>query len=561
MSVSKKLNLAFISILIIMFLSISFAIINVVSIDKKVDEAFQNRIVQVQLLDEIMINLYKQGLYARAIIIEDSESNRDLLAASAKGVDDSIAELENYLMASSVKQQWRELNTYNNEFNDQMNAFMTAIDEKNKREAKRIVVEDIASSNGHLVKLADEMRTYQNQQLTDIEDETASVISSTKWTASISLIISIVITLFFIVYIRRHIVNPLTNVNKLVNIVADGDLTQQDIPVHAKDEIGQLAISVNKMKNNLHHLVGNLQMNAEQLSAAAEELSASTEEVSATSDEITSQVETVEARASSSVEASNESAYAMDETAQGVQRIAESAQTLNESASDTSNQASQGLATVSDASKQMTDINNSTDLVSQLVTKLSAQTVEIASMTKIITDITDQTNLLALNASIEAARAGEHGKGFAVVAAEVGKLAEQSKKSANSIKRLTDEIQLDTANVEKAVAASLVSVKQGVDVIEEAHTSFDTISMAVSTMTAQIEDISATSEELSAGAEQVAASIQDISGGASQTSQSIHVIVDSMEEQKATMEQISQVAMELSNHAQQLNEEIRAFKV
>ncbi len=561
MSVSKKLNLAFISILIIMFLSISFAIINVVSIDKKADEAFQNRIVQVQLLDEIMINLYKQGLYARAIIIEDSESNRDLLAASAKGVDDSIAELENYLMASSVKQQWRELNTYNNEFNDQMNAFMTAINEKNKREAKRIVVEDIASSNGHLVKLADEMRTYQNQQLTDIADETTSVISSTKWTASISLIISIVITLFFIVYIRRHIVNPLTNVNKLVNIVADGDLTQQDIPVHAKDEIGQLAISVNKMKNNLHHLVGNLQMNAEQLSAAAEELSASTEEVSATSDEITSQVETVAARASSSVEASNESAYAMDETAQGVQRIAESAQTLNESASDTSNQASQGLATVSDASKQMTDINNSTDLVSQLVTKLSAQTVEIASMTKIITDITDQTNLLALNASIEAARAGEHGKGFAVVAAEVGKLAEQSKKSANSIKRLTDEIQLDTANVEKAVAASLVSVKQGVDVIEEAHTSFDTISMAVSTMTAQIEDISATSEELSAGAEQVAASIQDISGGASQTSQSIHVIVDSMEEQKATMEQISQVAMELSNHAQQLNGEIRAFKV
>lgn len=561
MSVSKKLNLAFISILIIMFLSISFAIINVVSIDKKADEAFQNRIVQVQLLDEIMINLYKQGLYARAIIIEDSESNRDLLAASAKGVDDSIAELENYLMASSVKEQWRELNTYNNEFNDQMNAFITAINEKNKREAKRIVVEDIASSNGHLVKLADEMRTYQNQQLTDIADETTSVISSTKWTASISLIISIVITLFFIVYIRRHIVNPLTNVNKLVNIVADGDLTQQDIPVHAKDEIGQLAISVNKMKNNLHHLVGNLQMNAEQLSAAAEELSASTEEVSATSDEITSQVETVAARASSSVEASNESAYAMDETAQGVQRIAESAQTLNESASDTSNQASQGLATVSDASKQMTDINNSTDLVSQLVTKLSAQTVEIASMTKIITDITDQTNLLALNASIEAARAGEHGKGFAVVAAEVGKLAEQSKKSANSIKRLTDEIQLDTANVEKAVAASLVSVKQGVDVIEEAHTSFDTISMAVSTMTAQIEDISATSEELSAGAEQVAASIQDISGGASQASQSIHVIVDSMEEQKATMEQITQVAMELSNHAQQLNEEIRAFKV
>ena len=561
MSVSKKLNLAFISILIIMFLSISFSIINIISIDHKAEEAFKNRMVQVQLIDEITIDIYKQGLYARALIIEDTESNRDLLAASAKGVDDSIAKLEKYLMIASMKKQWTEMNDYNTEFNKQMETFITAIDNKDDKEAKRIIVEDIASSNGHLVKIADEMRTYQTQQLNDISDETTSRITTTKWTSSISLIISVVITLFFIVYIRRHIVNPLVTVNKMVNIVAEGDLTQQDIVVHSKDEIGQLAQSVNKMKNNLQHLVQNLQMNAEQLSAAAEELSASTEEVSATSEEVATQIETVSERASSSAEASNESAYAMDETAQGVQRIAESAQLLNETAADTSTQASQGVATVKDASEQMIAINSSTDLVNQLVGKLAAQTEEIASMTTIITDITDQTNLLALNASIEAARAGEHGKGFAVVAAEVGKLAEQSKKSANSIKRLTDEIQLDTTNVEKAVAESLVSVKQGVTVIEQAHTSFDTISMAVSTMTAQIEDISATSEELSAGTEQVSASIQDISGGASQASQSIHMIANSMEEQKATMEQISQVAMELSMHAQQLNEEIRAFKV
>lgn len=561
MSVGKKLNMAFISILIVMFISISIAVVNIVAINSKVEEAFHSRVVQVQLIDEIMIDMYQQGLYARAIIIDDTQSNRDLLAASAKGVDDSIAELKNFLVSAKMKEQWAEMEQYNQSFNEQIEQFRAAVNDNDLKEAKRIIVEEIADSNGHLVQIADEMRTYQNQKMEDIADETTSLIDLTKWISIVALIVSVAITLFFIVYIRRHIVNPLTTMTNMVNIVAEGDLTQHDIPVHSKDEIGQLAVSVNTMKNNLHHLVQNLQVNAEQLSAAAEELSASTEEVSAASQEVTTQIEMTADQAVASASASNESAYAMDETAQGVQRIAESAQTLNEAANDTSMQATQGVTTVNEASTQMTSINSSTDLVSELVAKLATQTAEIASITNIITDITDQTNLLALNASIEAARAGEHGKGFAVVAAEVGKLAEQSKKSANSIKQLTDEIQLDTANVEKAVAESLVSVQQGVTIIQHARQSFDTISASVSTMTAQIEDVSATSEQLSAGAEQVSASIQDISNGSSQASESIRIIVDSMEEQKATMEQISVVATELSINAQQLNEEVRAFKV
>lgn len=561
MSVGKKLNMAFISILIVMFISISIAVVNIVAINSKVEEAFHSRVVQVQLIDEIMMDMYQQGLYARAIIIDDTQSNRDLLAASAKGVDDSIAELKNFLVSAKMKEQWAEMEQYNQSFNEQIEQFRAAVNDNDLKEAKRIIIEEVADSNGHLVQIADEMRTYQNQKMEDIADETTSLIDLTKWISIIALIVSVAITLFFIVYIRRHIVNPLTTVTNMVNIVAEGDLTQHDIPVHSKDEIGQLAVSVNTMKNNLHHLVQNLQVNAEQLSAAAEELSASTEEVSAASQEVTAQIEMTADQAVASASASNESAYAMDETAQGVQRIAESAQTLNEAANDTSMQATQGVTTVNEASTQMTSINSSTDLVSELVAKLATQSAEIASITNIITDITDQTNLLALNASIEAARAGEHGKGFAVVAAEVGKLAEQSKKSANSIKQLTDEIQLDTANVEKAVAESLVSVQQGVTIIQHARQSFDTISASVSTMTAQIEDVSATSEQLSAGAEQVSASIQDISNGSSQTSESIRIIVDSMEEQKATMEQISVVATELSINAQQLNEEVRAFKV
>lgn len=53
----------------------------------------------------------------------------------------------------------------------------------------------------------------------------------------------------------NHIINPITEIIKLMNRVAQGDINIRKITVFRKDEVGQLSKSFNSMVSNLKHLV------------------------------------------------------------------------------------------------------------------------------------------------------------------------------------------------------------------------------------------------------------------------------------------------------------------
>lgn len=377
----------------------------------------------------------------------------------------------------------------------------------------------------------------------------------------ISLFLDTGLALIIAFFIKRSISTPIRKLVSSVSVVAEGNLTQEDIAVKSKDEIRDLALAFNGMKQNLRSLIGGISDNALHVTASAEELSASTDGVARTSQEMSDNMDAISTGARTSALSAKESSLAMEETAVGVQRIAESSQALNERAAEMEKLARERGEAVRLANEQMAVIHDSSQLTSELIKRLSQQTIEIENMTNIITAITEQTNLLALNAAIEAARAGEHGKGFAVVADEVRKLAEQSKASANQIVALTAGIQGDTKNVEQAVSDSMRNVEQGVKVIDEAGDAFSSIIEAIQSMSAQIEDISAATEEISASAEQVSASIQEIATQTNAASDKTEQSAAAVQGQMATIEEINSVAHDLSHQAMKLQETVQEFKV
>ncbi|WP_348539982.1 methyl-accepting chemotaxis protein [Shimia sp. R11_0] len=321
------------------------------------------------------------------------------------------------------------------------------------------------------------------------------------------------------IFLTRSVTGPLNRLGARMEKLAEGE-TQSDIPfVETQNELGNMARTVGVFRDTLvkqkdmeqqqsHHeaaqtaMVKTLSSHLSSLSQGdltaqietafpepydqlRRDFNSSMSKLSSTmtdvvdaassirhgSAEISQASDDLSKRTESQAATLEETAAALDDMTVSVKAAADGARNVEAAMSEAQQEAEQSEAVVQSAVAAMTEIEQSSSQISQIVS--------------VIDDIAFQTNLLALNAGVEAARAGDAGRGFAVVASEVRNLAHSSSEAAMEIKKLIDE--------------SSKHVQQGVELVGKGGESFNNIIERVARISQMVSDIATGAAEQSMG--------------------------------------------------------------
>lgn len=371
-----------------------------------------------------------------------------------------------------------------------------------------------------------------------------------------TIIVAIGYTLFV-----RYINSALQTLLCVTKRVSEGDLSMEELPIESKNEIGQLAIGVNSMVNNLRNMIQQVAASAEQVAAASEQMAALTEQARESSGQIASVIEAVAQGAETQAIGSMSTTTSMGEMSLGIQRIVYTSSLVSEASYETAERAEQGNEYIQKAIDQMSSISSAADKSASKVAILDERSREIGQIIEVITEIASATQLLSLNASIEAARAGDHGRGFAVVANEVRKLATQSEKSAQKIADLIHEIQNHTNQTAEAMDDVTREVEAGMVMVDDAGAAFQRILTSAQIVDDQIQEISAASAEMASGSSQVASAFATMSDIAYQTSNHSKECNDTFHIQLAAIQDMASSSEELSQLAHEMQQVLRNFRI
>ncbi|MGB3207132.1 MAG: methyl-accepting chemotaxis protein [Crinalium sp.] len=284
-------------------------------------------------------------------------------------------------------------------------------------------------------------------------------------------VLLVVITIVFMV-LRRQIAAPLEKLMDATNRITQGDynITVED---YRQNELGSLAHSLNLMAKELEVRTTELENALAQQATSVNQTTSTMDELSASSQASASQAEAAAAG-----------------TREVLSLVDGNQQTDNSQV------------------YQESSLREKVGQIGEEIKHLSEQTQQIGMISTLVSELANQTNMLALNAAVEAVRAGEHGKGFGVVASEIRKLADQSKKSAERINALVQDIQRATNSTVKVTEEGRNIVESVVAAVNNIATNSQQISLNAKQQAIAIQQVVAAMNDLNQGAKQIASDMR-----------------------------------------------------
>jgi methyl-accepting chemotaxis protein len=406
--------------------------------------------------------------------------------------------------------------------------------------------EPIVGADGNIIGIM-----YGGMPYAQFADRANDVSISSARAISISTVLIGFIICVLLFRMTRSLLKPLQSIQHAVAQLAAGDLTARS-GVDQQDEVGVVGRAFDQMARQIQAINERIAISTEQLTASSKQVDSAAAAAAIATTQVAASIGEVSHGAAESAARVEEATKQAHAALGHVRSIQEEVERALAEASATDTLAGEGHKMIARSLSVSDGVRETVGRTRAVMVDLERQAEQIQSIVAIIKRIASQTNLLALNAAIEAARAGDAGKGFAVVAAEIRSLADEVRKSSDSIGAIAAETKERTGNAVGLMGDVDAETLAGSEAVRESDEAFRSITAAVGHLSTQITAIKTAAGSVATAVASLDTSIASVAAIAQESAATSQEVSALAEEQTATLGEITREIHEVSNMAEEL---------